>query len=325
MGAICSPPGASVISFRLTSMLTIFTTPKPSVGDIARLQRNAVRSWTLLTPPPEIIVFGDEPGTASLCAELGVRHVHYVKRNRSGTPLVCEMFGSARSNSASDVLCYVNADIILLDPFMRAVSTGRSLGRPFLIVGQRRTARIAEDLGSETGWRELVRTAARDGTVDNEYFIDYFVFSRNLFREIPPFVVGRAGYDNWLIWRALREGAVVIDASAAILAVHQMHGYEHVEGGRQTVYEGPEARQNLFLAEGRDRLRSIADATHVLAPDFTIHPARGGKYSRARSERGLATVRKTPLYRFARPALSRLGLRRSSWDAVARRWERLRR
>ena len=55
--------------------------------------------------------------------------------------------------------------------------------------------------------------------------IDYFVYKKNQWGEIPDFVIGRPGYDNWLIWKARRNLIPVIDASKEILAVHQNHGY----------------------------------------------------------------------------------------------------
>lgn len=44
-------------------MLTIFSYPKPFKGHIDVIQRNAINSWTLLNPKPEIILACDEEGT----------------------------------------------------------------------------------------------------------------------------------------------------------------------------------------------------------------------------------------------------------------------
>ena len=55
-------------------MLTIFSTPKPFVGHIDIIQRNAIKSWTLLHPDVEVILFGDEEGAAEVCQEFGIRH-----------------------------------------------------------------------------------------------------------------------------------------------------------------------------------------------------------------------------------------------------------
>ena len=67
-------------------MLTLFAIPKQFHGYSGVIQRNAVKSWTLLRPPPEIILFGDEDGTAEAVKEFGIRHIPKVARNEYGTP-----------------------------------------------------------------------------------------------------------------------------------------------------------------------------------------------------------------------------------------------
>ena len=53
-------------------MLTIFSTPKPFLGHIEVIQRNAIESWKRLEANVEIILIGDDPGTAEVCRELGL-------------------------------------------------------------------------------------------------------------------------------------------------------------------------------------------------------------------------------------------------------------
>ena len=80
---------------------------------------------------------------------------------------------------------------------------------------------------------------------------------------MPPFAIGRACFDNWLVWRARQEG-LVVDATADVVAVHQRHDYTHVAGGKEEVYYGEEAARNLELAGGKSRLYTLHDASHVL-------------------------------------------------------------
>jgi hypothetical protein len=47
-------------------MLTIFSTPKPFHGHSGIIQRNALKSWTLLHPDVEVILFGIEDGPPRL-------------------------------------------------------------------------------------------------------------------------------------------------------------------------------------------------------------------------------------------------------------------
>ena len=55
--------------------------------------------------------------------------------------------------------------------------------------------------------------------------IDYFVFRKNSLKKIPDFVVGRPGYDNWLIWYARRNFIPVVDISEEVVVIHQSHHY----------------------------------------------------------------------------------------------------
>src|SRR5690242_10812691 len=72
-------------------MLTVFATPKPFRGHIAVIQRNAIRSWTLLRPACEIILLGDEEGIADTAAEFGLPPFPFVFPNNLCPPLVNEL------------------------------------------------------------------------------------------------------------------------------------------------------------------------------------------------------------------------------------------
>jgi len=104
------------------TMITLFTIPKAFKGHTALVQRNAIRSWTQLSPRPEIILFGTDEGTEDAAREFGVRHVAEVGRNELGTPLVSSLFESGERLSTTATLCYINADIILLGDFISAVN-----------------------------------------------------------------------------------------------------------------------------------------------------------------------------------------------------------
>jgi hypothetical protein len=102
-------------------MLTIFSTPKPFLGHAGIIQRNALRSWTLLHPGAEVILFGNEEGAAEVCQELGIRHEPDVRRNENGTKYLNCMFERAYEMSRNKFLCYVNCDIMLISDFCEAL------------------------------------------------------------------------------------------------------------------------------------------------------------------------------------------------------------
>ncbi len=247
-------------------MLTIFATPKPFEGKSAWIQRNAIRSWTLLRPACEVILMGDEPGIAGVAAELAIHHQRDVGRNEFGTPLASAAFALAESVATNRLLCYANADIIFLDDLIPAVLTCFR-GKPrAMLVGRRTDTPVESELDFRPGWEEDLRRVARaNGRLRAADAIDYFVFPKGLIGEIPPFAVGRPRWDNWLLYHARARGAALVDATSHVTAVHQNHDYAHHPLGRAGVWEGPEAVRNEQLMGGRGRYFTIADATHELA------------------------------------------------------------
>jgi hypothetical protein len=245
-------------------MLSIFTTPKPFLGHIDVIQRNALKSWTLLHPGVEVILLGDDDGAAEAAKELGIRHDPYVERNEFGSKRLDYLFNRAQATARYDTLCYVNCDIILLNDFPLAVEKVKAKYSKFLVVGRRWDTPINEHIDfNEASWDEKVRALAlSENQQRDDWWIDYFVFSRGVYgTELLPLVIGTVRWDNWLVWKALDLKLPVIDASQAILAVHQNHDYSHHPQGRKGVWEGPESQRNLAVAGGWRHIRNISHAT----------------------------------------------------------------
>jgi hypothetical protein len=260
-------------------MLTIFSTAKPFRGHIAVIQANAMRSWALLRPRPEVILFGDEEGTAEMAGELGFRYVPQMECNEHGTPLMSSLFNAAQEMASNEVVCYVNADILLMGDFMEAVQRVAALERPSLMVGRRWGLDVDElwDF-SQPGWEVALRERClSSGRLVSWDAIDYFVFPRGLFADMPSFALARTAWDNWLIYRARFLRMPVIDSTRVVMAVHQNHDYSHHSGGLEGVWKGPEARRNVELAGGASHRFCIADATHILT-DGALSPAVGLTY-----------------------------------------------
>ena len=245
-------------------MITFFTVPKAFAGDTGTIQANAIRSWLALDDSVQVILFGDDDGTAEAAAELGVDQVRDVGRNEHGTPLLDGVFQVAESSARHSTLCFANTDIILLGDFRAAAAHITTLRRPFLMVGESWDTevlprRFGEGI-DESGIRALPGHKRGAGA------IDYFLFSKGLYGGIPPFAVGRIAFDNWLVWRARDLGALVVDASKDVHAVHQSHGYGHVAGGFEaTRHNSEEGRRNVELVGGKSHFYTRFDATHTLA------------------------------------------------------------
>jgi hypothetical protein len=285
-------------------LLTVFTVPKGFAGDTGVIQRNAIESWTRLGPEVEVILCGDDEGTAQAALDLGVRHVPEIRRNEHGTPLLDSAFEAARTASRSPLLAYVNADIILFDDFLDAA---KRLPSTHLMIGSRWNVALHERLDFGQGWQQSLRAkVAAEGSRAEPLWLDYFVFSRTSpLVDLPPFAVGRPRWDNWMIFRARSLGIRVTDATEHVHAVHQNHGYGHVPESTGELWYGPEADANHALA-GKTPMLSALHATHVMTSRGP-RPALAPRYLRARwRTRELVDGR---LERLARQAASFYGMR----------------
>jgi len=257
-------------------ILTIFTAPKPFLNPhVINIQRNAIRCWQML-PGVEVLVVGDEPGIASSAAELGARHLPGVVCNALGTPLISSIFNLAQQAASSPLLVYANADMLFTQDLLDAAQQLQAQARHFLMVGQRWDLDVPLPLEYSADWQdELRRIVHSQGHLHRTAGSDYFLFPRGLFTEIPGFAVGRAGWDNWMIYHARTQGWPVIDATSSILAIHQNHDYSHLPGG-QPHYNLPESNENTALAGGAVNLYTLLDTNRQLIngkispPQFTL-------------------------------------------------------
>ena len=268
-------------------MLSIFSVPKPFLGHIGIIQRNAILSWSRLYPACEIILCGDEPGTKEIAAQVKAKYIPDIARNEYGTPLLDSMFDHATCTASHRLMCYVNADIILPSESIHAVQRIRF--RQFLMVGQRWDLDLREPWDFDgPDWEErLHRYVADNGVLHPPSGSDYFVFPRDSeIGRLPPFSVGRPGWDNWLIYHARSLRIPVIDATPMVTVVHQNHGYGHVPNKVGETWEGPEADYNRDLIGSWDRAFTLADANWVLTSEGPRRP----KWTRERLRRFMATL-----------------------------------
>lgn len=238
-------------------MLTIFSSPRPFTEKrFEKIQMNALDSWVRLKPRPDIILFGDkrhEQGIDMLARKLSGharRIAQYrwetdIKRNRWGTPLVGDLMINAQRMAQTDFVAWVNTDIILLQDFMEAIKQVERQLRQFLLIGAkwRLYGEPPEIDFTRDDWQRHVRKLCKHGGERQPRSgSNYQVFTNGLFRghlykrlddrpshkedfpvEYPPIAWGRIRMDTWLVWQCLRREIPVIDATDAILAVHQDH------------------------------------------------------------------------------------------------------
>jgi hypothetical protein len=267
----------------MKKIITLFSAPKPFTNPhIAMIQRNAIQSWTLLENV-EVILLGNEFGIAEIAKEFNLKYFPNVKVNESGTPLISSMFEIARENSNSELLCIINADMILMDDFVKAVLESRSLllesqtasrlTPNFVLLSQRWDYDITNPLDFAEGWESRLRESVRkQNQLHRPAGSDFFLFPKNCYQDIPNFTIGRAGWDNWMIYKARKENWAVIDCTPSLMIVHQNHDYSHLPSAKPH-YDHPETNANIQLAGGQANIRyTILDSTHQLIDGKLTRP-----------------------------------------------------
>ncbi len=246
------------------AFLTIFTAPKPFTNPhINIIQHNAIQAWKRLEDV-DVILIGDEAGIPEAARELGVLNVPKVDRDEKGIPTVKSVMEIGHTHSNSPLLCYANADMILMSDLLRAARHVSEQARDFLLVGQRWDLELTEPLDFNGEWESrLGAEVAQRGKFYSPWGIDYFVFPRRLYAEVPNFTIGRPAWDNWMVFHARTTFGLAIDATRDVLAVHQKHDYSHLPGNKPP-YGSEVAKSNLAKAGGRRCVYNILDTNREL-------------------------------------------------------------
>lgn len=256
------------------SRLAIFTAPKPFTNPHIRvIQRNAIRSWQAIGEEVEVWLVGDEEGVAATASEFGVGYIPDVERTSFGTPRIDSIFNTVREKSSAPNMCYVNADILLFQDLLCTLDLAHGSYQRFLLIGQRWDAPITSELDIQPGWEDaFIPTTLQSAILHTAVGSDYFVFPLEEFTEIPAFAVGRAGWDNWMIFQARLQKMAVINATGGITAIHQNHDFSHLPGGKIHRYQ-PESLENLTLAGGRERMFTLYDTNKVIRNGRIVKPS----------------------------------------------------
>lgn len=234
----------------MSKQLTMFTVPRYFKGNFGIIQNNAIKSWLLLEPTPEIILLGNEEGVSNFAIEIGVKHIPDVEISNKGTPLLNNVFKKAQVLASYSIVGYFSSDIIFVNDFLDTIDMVSSKFNDFMIVGRRWDLKLLELIDfSNLQWEENLRNrVSLSGVLHSNAGMDYHIFKKGFGLDMPPFIVGRPAWDNWFLSQGIGLKLDTVDATGKIFAVHQTHDYSHIIGGQPEGRAGEEASKNRGLA-----------------------------------------------------------------------------
>jgi len=221
-------------------MITFFTTFR----HFNLPEQNAVNSWLKMSNDTEVIIFSENAELKLKFTER-VTFISEFKKHSSGLPLLNDLFQQASERSRHNTLCYCNSDIILMPGFIQNV--GRLLGdeRPFLGASQRTDVDLSFliDFENPDSVSCLNEAISGSGSIHPPLGSDIFLFPKYQYDEgtMPPLVVGRPGWDLWMLFDARQRFNRLIDLTAANpLVIHQNHPQKYY-------IDNPQHRMNFIF------------------------------------------------------------------------------
>jgi hypothetical protein len=248
---------------------------------IARIQRNAVRSWLKLEPTPAILVFGDAPGVEEHCAAFGLTRVREPLERVDKTAVrLRDMAVRAEAISDSQFYCYINGDIILTGSLTKAIPMVRSKFAHFFLGASPWNVEITEDLDFQSGWEQDLERRAREADDQrSRVSTDIFLYTKGFLANMPDLVIGRNYVDNGLMWYIRSQGKALVDGTPGIFTVHQHHDYRHLGDKAKNIGESDGALWNVRAVGGRNHLYTFANATDHYTEEG-VRPYWAGRFTR---------------------------------------------
>jgi len=201
---------------------SIFATCKPFVGEMAYIQENAIRSWLTLEPRVDLVLIGDDSGAKEISGRLGCRFYADVERAFCGAPLFNSLFALGQQLAKHDVVCYLNADLIVLQDFADALCHVAANFEWFLMIGKHWRVGAGGLLDFRPGWQQGLKQSLAQHSKPTA--LDYFGFRRGLYvDDLPEYAMGYYCWDTFLMWDAMCREVPVVDVSSVVTVVHQEH------------------------------------------------------------------------------------------------------
>jgi len=191
----------------------IIETPKPAVvGLRAQIQNFSAISFRR-QPKVLFISFDDASG---------------IERSPHGVPVLASMFQAAIEDyPQASTFTYVNSDIAVDESFVRtadamvAASRSGQVKPRFLMVGRRTNVNFNSSFLDTT--QDDLSAFYHGGSLFRKDAEDYFMVvpASYAWDQMPRFIVGHRGFDNWLVSEAATNPDMdLVDASSTLRAMH---------------------------------------------------------------------------------------------------------
>jgi len=266
--------GLNILTFsNLISFVTAFKKFKPPYS---RIQHSVMYSWranNIETFTPE-----NEVGIKEACQGYSnVKMIPGVKRARelgfsNQSPIVKDMIAKALPLVNTTMIGLVNSDIIIESDFSERVEKiVRKYGYDIYLIGTRYNIPLDTLIDSEKSYEKVLKEKREmfDTSTSSDIFIASKFTWRKIIHEMPEFILGRYGWDNWLHTIAEIKDYRRFNCTKALTTLHCEHDHRHIILQEKIPKQAaPSSQHNFNLWQ---KVRDIYGTTRINAwPEIEI-------------------------------------------------------
>ncbi|XP_069135178.1 uncharacterized protein [Argopecten irradians] len=185
---------------------------------------NTLRNWLTLQPHVKLLLFTNDK-VSEKYKQLGWTVLPIKHQIKNFTVLKSMFLEAMELIPKSKLYGFSNGDLLFTGSFvdsLLAITKSPLLSnKTYMVVGRRlSTPKVTREEASS--WENIQKASKRGKLMPDTYGIDYFITTPKYnWKNVPDLQIGRAFYDNWVVYDARRKGYSVIDATGSLLAVHQ--------------------------------------------------------------------------------------------------------
>ena len=203
--------------------ITFITVPRAHINNDQRNKYTlVVSSWLSSSPKSKVILYApeDEFDTTGqfqkriieLFGENRVFYKGYLKSDQDGVPYVDDWFRRGVDDATTKFVCFINTDILLSADWLRRVKQVYKAfkeNESLVLINQRIDFDLYKSIDqmelNATDFLEQIDRLVKSSSHETHSFLgmDTFTFKKDPLPFnvdlIPPFIVGRYNWDNWLV------------------------------------------------------------------------------------------------------------------------------
>tara|TARA_R110000744_G_scaffold85265_2_gene166652 strand:- start:7376 stop:8209 length:834 start_codon:yes stop_codon:yes gene_type:complete len=269
--------------------ITFFTTCKPFNESNVVRQTNTLNNLANINTDKDVVLFSEESEIQAkeICDNNSIDFItEFRKSQNTNIPYVDDLFSRVQDLYNSDFYCYINCDMILLDDFVESLTLihsevkPRQEGKSIFVCGRRLDTEDFTDTYIDFSNKSSsdILEMCPNRSLHSEYGIDYFVFEKGMFLDMPNFLIARTVFDNSIVGHScVNPDIFEIDITHSTNVIHQDHEYGEMSNESPYVlYDRypDEFSANKGLASNHWPLFSINNCRNYLQVDQTEEGAQ---------------------------------------------------